>query len=973
MLKDLLRSFFADKSRKAKISRFDISSALLAAETMMASGDKHGAADLYREILDHTPNHVEALNNLSFCLSDLGDHQQALRIFELAYALDDTFLPVVVNRAKLLADQRQTAPARELLERAKVTDPNFWPIFGVYQSTLFQHGKTQLAVQYARKAWLANFDNLRLANALLFSSGYMDISEASIASEHLFWAETIARPCVNEIDTNTAVPATGGRIRIGYFSPDFRNHSVRFFFRPLLESHNPSDFEVFLYHDAPMRDEQTELMAGKAEHFHDVSALSDSALSDMWREHCLDVLVDLCGHTSYNRMHLFSQRHAPVQINAIGYPPTTGLSTMDYKLIDRYVWTKDHARYYTERPLVLPSSFWCFDPMEDVPIAGEPPCVREQDKPLVFGCVGNIAKITEPILQCWSSIMERVPNSRLLLRSINFQDDTVMETMRARLQSFGLDLNRIDLKKPEGGAAFFSSYEEIDIILDTYPFNGGTTTSFAVFMGVPVITWAGHSLISRMGLSIMTNMQAVDAIAFDGDGYIDCAVNWAGDKKRIQTFKREARTRLAHSPLGNGKLFAAEWEAAVADLVRQHRSGGISAFEHQVAPLPIKEMVQRAYEVLRRGQHEAAQRVVNCASQHAPHSASVCILQTQLLWDSGQREVAIQALREKMDQFQSDDQAHVRLYMASLYAELDDHNAANALLRVEDFANLTDAFDRTQWKLLRSSLEPYEPLCEQSIPAPRTKRVLIVFVHDSFDDCADLERNLFATCPPPAGIHVETLYALVRTRIADYSSIVERDDIDVALVLHKNVRLTATDMWSKLLIGLESVDVLSFAGALRWKRFDWRADKFEQKCATYFVLDKDLGRNELRWIGTEETEFQHRMAVVDGSMFAFSPQRLRGVPIDEELLGAGTLIEEDWFHTAYQRGCALGTVRTLGVQLDEITKPEDANRTEAYLHLVGKKSMEVFSDPRDDDMYAAVPVKSAAHALRICQQLTQGK
>lgn len=178
-----------------------------------------------------------------------------------------------------------------------------------------------------------------------------------------------------------------------------------------------------------------------------------------------------------NRINLLTERLARVQITALGYPPTTGLDTVDFKLADRYIHTPETEPYYSERLLVLPTSFWCFDPMEPAPLAEEPPVVRQGH--ITLACVGNLSKISDECLDAWREVMARVPNSRLLLRSIPFVSSFIQEHWQRKLEAAGFPMSRVDLKPPLGGEQFFTSYNDINLILDTFPFNGDTT-SFAV-------------------------------------------------------------------------------------------------------------------------------------------------------------------------------------------------------------------------------------------------------------------------------------------------------------------------------------------------------------------------------------------------------------------------------------------------------------------------------------------------------------
>jgi protein O-GlcNAc transferase len=562
-------------------------------------GDRREAIKAYERYLELDPSNMDALNGLGACLAEIGSSERATQVFELAHSLDDTFVPAMVNYGKLLIENNRAEEGLHLLRRARIAGPQFAHVDAVYAGLCLRVGETSLTRRYQLRAWMANFDNLRLSNCFIFWSAYDDLDEALVAAEHRFWAETVRIPDIaiqeegeEPPDAPLPLPPIGQRrLRIGYLSPDLRNHSVRYFSRPLIESHDRGRFEIFLYHDFPLQDAHTRAQRECADHFHEVFELTDAQLARLIRSHQLDVLVDLAGHTSHNRVSLLEHRMATVQLNALGYPPTTGLSGVDGKVVDRFVVTPDDARYYSEQPVALASSFWCFDPKEPIPIGLEPPFVANGH--ITFGCVGNIAKVTERVARGWARILEGVPDSRLLLRSISFLEPMAESRFLDLLREWGLPMARVDLHRPEGGVNFFASYDQIDIILDTFPFNGGTTTCFATYMGVPVVSQAGRSLLGRMGASILGNVGASDLAVPTLEDYVRRAIELAGDPDYLRRYKLEIRDRLARTPLGNAALFAREFEQACTAMVESKLSGG-PVWVNRIDPLPADEITRRA-------------------------------------------------------------------------------------------------------------------------------------------------------------------------------------------------------------------------------------------------------------------------------------------------------------------------------------------------------------------------------------------
>jgi predicted O-linked N-acetylglucosamine transferase (SPINDLY family) len=950
------------------------------AQQMMQAGDVRGAIRAYREYLLYDPSNVRVLNDLGACLAEIGDVAQAASVFELAYSLDDTFIPAMVNHAKLLHDHNKSEEALEFLRRAKVSAPNFTHVDAVYAGILLKKGDTTAARAFALKAWLGGFDNLRSANSHLFWIGYDDLDEVAVAAEHRFWAETL-RPLTEPepqddlppppapADTATAPvapPAQPGerRIRIGYWSPDFRNHSVRYFSRPLIQGHDRSRFELFLIHDIPARDVQTDRFEALADHFYSVADLTDAELRRFLRSLDLDVLVDLAGHTSHNRLSLLQYRMARLQINALGYPPTTGLTSMDAKLVDRHVLTEEASSVYVEQPLVLPSSFWCFDPMEPAPVADAPPFAANGY--VTFGCVGNIAKITERVARSWIRILEQVPGSRLLVRSVSFADPLAERALRDRLAAWQLPMDRVDVRPPEGSTAFFTSYNGIDIILDTFPFNGGTTSCFATYMGVPVVTLYGRSLLSRMGLSIMTNLGAADLAVADLDAYVEAAVRLANDPGRVARFKREARERYKGAPLGNGQLFAREFEMACIDLLAQV-DAGVGRPATRVPMLPAGEIVRRAYTIMRYSQPEAAQRVLAHCLREYPDAGAAHLLQAQILVWAGLLDQAVAQVQEQLPRFPVGDQVPGWISLARMHLLQQDRGAVSEALQRLGQLEVHDEFDRLQVRLYRACVDSAPPGSPAAAPAAEGAcRMLFVVPCDSRPQFELLRQQIEECCACPPGWSLQFSRCGEQDRVAAYRAAMARTDVDVVVLLQKNVQIHQPAFVREVAAAMAQADMVSCGGAHRWARLDWRFDDFGQKAGGFMGVSSEREELvELHLLGLGTQTVVHGLAILDAAVLAVRGGR-EPPPFDEALLGSDGLMEEVWSHAAGRAGWRLAAHRNLGVFLDKDVEIDSSNRTEARLHCNEQQGFDPFESLRDDLTSLSAPVASAAEAVAVC-------
>jgi predicted O-linked N-acetylglucosamine transferase (SPINDLY family) len=288
--------------------------------------------------------------------------------------------------------------------------------------------------------------------------------------------------------------------------------------------------------------------------------MTDEAVAALIRRDELDILVELAGHTRNNRLPMLAGRLAPIQITALGYPGTTGLGSIDYKLSDPVADPPGAEAYYTESLLRLPECFWCFSPPEDSPDVSAAPCLANRH--VTFGCFGEPCKISDLVLRNWRQILHELPTARMLVKLPRWGHEDNVAYFSDRLRGSGLPMERVQLQGPSVPInAFLQSYEQVDVILDTYPFNGGTTTCLALWMGVPVLTLAGDYLASRMGATILTHCGMSEHVAASSSEYVDKAVALGSDSARLAGMRATIRQRMT-SPLTDGKRYVGHLEAA---------------------------------------------------------------------------------------------------------------------------------------------------------------------------------------------------------------------------------------------------------------------------------------------------------------------------------------------------------------------------------------------------------------------------
>ncbi len=357
---------------------------------------------------------------------------------------------------------------------------------------------------------------------------------------------------------NDRTPAR--RLRIGYVSPDFRSHCQALFTTPLLSHHDRAAFEIVCYASVPKPDALTQHLTSLVDVWRDVHALDDAALARQIRKDRIDILVDLTMHMAGGRRLLFARRPAPVQVAWLAYPGTTGSAAMDYRLTDPWldpIGEPGRDALYSERSLRLPDAFWCYDAqiagleVNALPAAG--------GAPFTFGCLNNPAKISDHALRLWSRVLAAVPHARLLLLA---PPGAPRERLKARAQALGIDAERVAFVGHQTRRQYLETYHRIDVALDSFPYNGHTTSLDASWMGVPVVTRTGRSAASRGGLSIAANLGTPELVAHTDEDFVRIAVELAHDLPRLAALRAGLRARMEASPLMDAPRFAASIESA---------------------------------------------------------------------------------------------------------------------------------------------------------------------------------------------------------------------------------------------------------------------------------------------------------------------------------------------------------------------------------------------------------------------------
>ncbi len=519
-----------------------------AAVLLQKLGRLDEAASRYRQVLELAPEAAALHNNLANVLQALGRLGEAEASGRRAVGLDPALPEAHFNLGNILQALGRGSEAEASLRNALRLRPAYREAHVGLGNALRDLGRVDEAqAAFLRALDLDPDDRDARSNYLLSLNYTRALTRAEVHAAHAEWARRHAVAESHVPPPNVRDPAR--RLRIGYVSGDFRRHSVAYFIEPVLAQHDRGAFEVFCYSNVALADAMTGRLMALADHAREIVHLSDEAVAAMIRADAIDILVDLAGHTAGHRLGVFALRPAPVQATYLGYPNTTGLAAIGWRVTDTYADPPgDGDDVHSERLARLPRSFLCFQPPDGAPVVQAPPCAERGH--VTFGSFNVLPKVTPEVIRVWSQVLGRVPGSRLLLKALGLGDAHSREQVLARFAAHGIAAERIMVLPMEASLqAHLARYHEIDIALDPFPFNGTTTTLEALWMGVPVVALAGDRHSARVGASILANAGLSELIAPDEKAYVDLAARLAGDASRLADLRRGMRTRIAASPL----------------------------------------------------------------------------------------------------------------------------------------------------------------------------------------------------------------------------------------------------------------------------------------------------------------------------------------------------------------------------------------------------------------------------------------
>jgi protein O-GlcNAc transferase len=500
---------------------------------LQKKGDYKAAVDAFKKAIDSKPDFPEAYYNLGNCLRDIERFDEAIACFKMASNLKPSFIEALSNLGEAL----------QITGRIDEAAHCFGSVIGIAPSCATAFSNYLLTLNY----------NPAFGPKQLYA-------------QHTRFGAAFERP-QNTVRTFTKDLSPQRTLRIGYVSADFRTHPVSRFLEPLFEHHDKNEFEIFVYSGARVPDDTTRLFKRLSGHWTDAFAMSDTDLVEKIREDEIDILVDLSGHSADNRLPVFALKPAPLQVTYLGYPNTSGLSSMDYRITDGICDPSGEPVAHSENLVRLSPCFCCYAPSRKSPAPG--PLPIRQNHVVTFGSTHTLARLNDELLDLWAALLSKIPSSRLCIMRTTLKDSS-LERLYKRFASRSIDKNRLIIRNTVPAEGHLAVYRDIDVLLDSFPWSGHTTAFEALWMGVPVVTLRGDRHAGRMVSSVLDCLDMKDCIAGTKEEYLSVARGLSSDVDKLDGLRATLRDRMMKSPLCDGKTFTANLEDAYRTMWREY-------------------------------------------------------------------------------------------------------------------------------------------------------------------------------------------------------------------------------------------------------------------------------------------------------------------------------------------------------------------------------------------------------------------
>jgi protein O-GlcNAc transferase len=532
----------------------------LLASILMRQKRHADAVALLLKVTRWQPLAMEAFYNLGSAYSSLGRHLDAAASFHRAVELSPDFAEASCSLGNALKAAGRADDAELAYKEALRLKPEFAEAIYNLGNLYHQVGLVAQAIDCYQRACVLKPSFVTAHSNYIYALNFLpDHTPRKIFDAHLEWADRHAKPLGVDRRFADRDISPDRPLRVGYVSPNFRNHAATYFFESTLASHDNARFRTFCYSDVLQEDDHTRKLRLASSEWRACAELTDDGLLALILRDRIDILIDLTGHTEGNRLLVFARRAAPLQVTWNGYANTTGLSTMDYRITDALADPPGMTdSIHTEKLLRLPAVYMVYTPPEESPPVNALPAVSLGH--ITFGSFNAVSKITPRVGQVWARILTALPGSRLLLATV--PEGNARERMVEMFAGLGISRERLELHDRLPQSEFLGLHQRADIGLDPFPFCGTTTTCQSLWMGVPVITLAGSAHVSRVGISMLTNVGLPELVAQNEEQYVDIAIELARNIARLEELRRGLRAKMLHSPLTDAGTFTRYLERA---------------------------------------------------------------------------------------------------------------------------------------------------------------------------------------------------------------------------------------------------------------------------------------------------------------------------------------------------------------------------------------------------------------------------
>jgi predicted O-linked N-acetylglucosamine transferase (SPINDLY family) len=528
---------------------------------LLEIGEGDAALDCYKALAERNADDAQVFRRLAEAAVRLNLPSQAIAWYRRSLEIDPRQPETCNNFGVLLRSTGRCEEAVKNLKAAISLSPDLDQAFHNLGNTYHLQGRYDEAVEaYQSALEIAPFDSTTISNLIGICNYRVQKDPDFVARLHARYRRALAPERARATTAHGNDRCTDRRLRVGYVSPDFRQHSVAYFIEPVIVGHDRRRFEVYCYSDVARPDNLTRALETIADQWRDISGQDDDAVVSQIREDEIDILVDLDGHCADNRLPVFAQKPAPVQVTYLGYPATTGLPEMDYRLTDSVADPADaQDQWYSEGLVRIAGTFLCYRPPETAP-----PVSASSNEPqaVTFGSFSELSKVSPEVVRAWARILQEVAGSNLFLKSAALGDPSTKQRVKAWFEEVGIAPARIELLgRTDSLEEHLALYQRVDVALDTFPYNGTTTTCEALYMGVPVITLRGATHAGRVGATLLSAMALDGYIAPSEDAYVRAAVSLAGDPEKRAQLRNMLRNRLLGSTLTDARAFVTELDS----------------------------------------------------------------------------------------------------------------------------------------------------------------------------------------------------------------------------------------------------------------------------------------------------------------------------------------------------------------------------------------------------------------------------